>query len=141
MRPARADDATALADLTTQLGYPADARTLSRRLAPLLGRPDGAVLVAVDDGDRPIGWIHVAGLAILEADERAVIHGLVVDEAHRSGSVGTELLAAAEAWARERGIGIMLVRSRSTRERAHRFYLDRGFAEVKRSHVFEKRLV
>jgi GNAT superfamily N-acetyltransferase len=114
---------------------------LARRLAPLLGSPDDAVLVAVDAKERPIGWIHVGRTRILEADEHAVIHGLVVDEASRSGGLGAELLAAAEGWARERGIGTMLVRSRSTRERAHRFYRERGYREVKRSHVFEKRLV
>ena len=32
IRPARSDDAAALAELSTQLGYPADQDTLSRRL-------------------------------------------------------------------------------------------------------------
>lgn len=141
IRPARADDAEALAELTTQLGYPTDAATLSHRLRAVLDRGDDAVLVAVDDANRPVGWVHVGRLAVLETDERAVIHGLVVDEERRSAGIGVELLTAAEDWAREDHIGTMLVRSRSTRGRAHRFYLERGYAEVKRSHVFEKPLL
>jgi len=43
--------------------------------------------------------------------------------------------------ARDRGATTILVRSRSTRERAHRFYDRIGYVEVRRSHVFEKPLV
>ena len=98
------------------------------------------MLVALDAANRPIAWIHVGAAHILERNAYAVIHGLVVSDAHRSGAIGSDLLAAAEDWARQRGIPVMLVRSRSTRERAHGLYLERGYAEVKRSHVFEKRL-
>lgn len=140
IRPARADDAAKLAGLTTQLGYPTESKTQAHRLAAVLARTDDAVMVAADRADGAIGWVHVGRVRMLEREEHAVLHGLVVDEAHRGTGVGAELLAAAEAWAIEQGIRTMLVRSRTTRERAHRFYLQRGYAEVKRSHVFEKRL-
>ena len=141
IRPARADDAAALADLTTQLGYPVGAATLERRLASVLASAaDDAVLVAVDERDRPIGWLHVGRSVLLEADEHAVLNGLVVDDAHRSGGIGARLLEAAEAWARERGLRTMLVRSRTAREWAHRFYEREGYRLVKTSNVFEKRL-
>jgi GNAT superfamily N-acetyltransferase len=83
----------------------------------------------------------VARLALLEASELACINGLVVDEAHRSDGIGAELVAAAEAWAWEHGATAIMVRSRSARVRAHRFYERLGYVEVKRSHVFEKPLV
>ena len=140
-RPARPEDAAALAELTTELGYPIDERGLLRRLEAVLGRADDLVLVAVDPADRAIAWIHVGATHILERDPHAVIHGLVVGAAHRSAGIGADLLAAGEVWARQRGITTMLVRSRSTREGAHRFYVGRGYAEIKRSHVFEKPLV
>ena len=54
IRLARADDAEALAGLTTQLGYPTEPDAQARRLRPLLDRRDDAVLVAVDAGDRSI---------------------------------------------------------------------------------------
>lgn len=137
----RAADAARVAELTTQLGYPVDAQETERRFAALSERAGDAVLVATDEADRAIAWVHVALVGSLEASNVAQIGGLVVDDAHRAAGIGAELMAAAEAWARERGARTMLVRSRSTRERAHRFYERIGYVEVKRSHVFEKPIV
>jgi GNAT superfamily N-acetyltransferase len=141
IRPMTAADAPLVAELTTQLGYPSTAPETAERLALLAASPDlHAVLVAEADG-RAIGWVHVELDASLVSGTKANIGGLVVDEAHRSGRIGAELLAAAEAWARERGVTRMIVRSRVTRERAHRFYEREGYELVKTSHVFEKPLV
>lgn len=137
----RADDAPAVAALTTQLGYPVEAAEMLRRAQPIMDRDDHVLLVATDEADRPIAWLHVLRHATLEEPERAVIAGLVVDEDARSNGIGTTLLSAGEAWAHSRGLDTMLVRSRSTRTRAHRFYERMGFMETKRSHVFEKSLV
>jgi len=141
IRPATEADVGPMAELTTQLGYPVDPQTLRVRLADVRARSTDAVLVAVDAHDSPIAWIHVAMVATLEANDLAAINGLVVEEGHRSSGVGAALVDAAERWARDRGATTILVRSRSTRERAHRFYERIGYVEVKRSHVFEKPLV
>jgi GNAT superfamily N-acetyltransferase len=138
IRPMTAADARLVAELTTQLGYPASPEETTQRLSALEGRH--AALVAEEDG-RAIGWVHVALVTSLVSGLKADIGGLVVDERHRSGGVGAELLAAAEAWAVEHGAEVMVVRSRVARERAHRFYEREGYDLVKTSHVFEKRLV
>ena len=141
IRPMRPDDADAMADLTTQLGYSADAASISTSMARILARPgDDALLVAVDDEDEPIGWIHVARSPALETSPSATIHGMVVDETRRSAGIGAELLVAAEVWARAHGARSMTVRSRTERERAHRFYERHGYAETKRSVVFSRDL-
>ena len=141
IRPMRPDDAAAVAELTTQLGYPVDPETQASRMATVQGSPrDNALLVAADEADRPIGWIHVSRVASLEASDLASVNGLVVGDGHRSVGVGAALLAAAEAWARRAGCATILVRSRIQRERAHRFYERAGYARLKTSHVFEKRL-
>jgi len=141
IRPMTAADAPLVADLTTQLGYPTSVGETTERLAALHERPtEHAALVADEDG-RALGWIHVALVTSLESGLKANLGGLVVDEGHRSSGLGAELLAAAEAWAREHGAQVMLVRSRVARERAHRFYERQGYDVVKTSHVFEKRLV
>jgi GNAT superfamily N-acetyltransferase len=137
----RAADAAAVAELTSQLGYPVEAAELASRASAIRERTDGEILVATDDVDRPIGWIHVAPHATLEASRQAVILGLVVEESRRSAGIGAALTEAAEGWARDRGATSIIVRSRSTRERAHRFYERIGYVEVKRSHVFAKPLV
>ena len=141
IRPATEADLGPMAELTTQLGYPVDFATLGERLADVRTRTADEVLVAVDGNDRPIAWVHVALVATLEATDLAAINGLVVDEGNRSSGLGASLVEAAERWARKRGATAMVVRSRSTRERAHRFYERIGYVEVKRSHVFEKPLV
>ena len=141
IRKAAERDAAELADLTTQLGYPVETVAMRARLERVAGRPDDVVLVAVDPDDRPIGWIHVAMLALLEHSDYASINGLVVDEHRRGAGIGRALVAAGEAWARQHGATEIMVRSRSTRERTHRFYEQLGFTEIKRSHVFSKPLV
>jgi GNAT superfamily N-acetyltransferase len=141
IRPMVEADADRVADLTTQLGYPVDAETLTTRLAEVRTRVADEVLVAVNADDVAIGWIHVARLALLEVGDLACINGLVVDEHHRSCGIGSELVEAAEAWARDHGARAIMVRSRSARVRAHAFYEHRGYVETKRSHVFEKPLV
>jgi GNAT superfamily N-acetyltransferase len=140
IRPAGPDDASVLAELTTQLGYPSTPADLTERLEPLLGDGDHLVLVAADADDGPVGWIHVAIDQSLASGTHAVIAGLVIDERHRSAGIGLALLEAGEAWARDRGIGTMVVRSRIVRERAHRFYEREGYTLDKTSYVFSKSL-
>lgn len=141
IRPMRADDTARVAELTDQLGYPSTPDDIGGRFAYLRRRPEDEVLVAVGEDDQPIGWIHVSRFASLEASDVALIGGLVVDDAHRAGGIGEALLDAAEGWARGHGASTMVVRSRITRERAHRFYERHGYRTVKTSHVFEKPLV
>jgi len=141
IRPMARSDAPRVAVLTTQLGYPVEADDLLARLDDVRDRTDDGLFVATNADDGVIGWIHVARIALLEAPGMALINGLVVDEGSRSAGIGADLVATAEGWAREHGATTIMVRSRSTRERAHRFYERIGYAEVKRSHVFERPLV
>jgi GNAT superfamily N-acetyltransferase len=141
IRPMTAADAPLVAELTTQLGYPASPEETRERIAALTARPEEHVALVADDNGRAVGWVHVRLLTSLESGRKADIGGLVVDDDHRSAGVGAELLAAAEAWALGRGVTMMVVRSRVARERAHRFYEREGYALVKTSHVFEKPLV
>jgi GNAT superfamily N-acetyltransferase len=136
-----AADAPHVADLTTQLGYPTTAAESAERLAALEARTDEHAAFVADQDGRAIGWVHVKLAVSLASSRTADIGGLVIDEAHRSSGIGAALLAAAEAWARDRGAETMVVRTRITRERAHRFYEREGYALAKTSHVFEKRLV
>ena len=59
----------------------------------------------------------------------------------RSMGVGKRLCAEVEAWSQEKGIAVVRVTSRSSREDAHRFYLRDGYERIKTSAVFEKVLV
>lgn len=140
IRNARNYDAPALAELCGQLGYPATRQQIVARLAAIETDAAGRVLVAEDAEGRVVGWLHVAQQARLIDDEVAEILGLVVAESMRGSGVGAGLLRAAEAWARERGIAQLRVRSRVERERAHGFYERAGYRRSKSQHVFAKLL-
>ena len=138
-RPALDSDGPALADLSTQLGYPMTPGEARERLASISGHPDHALLVAEEDG-RVSGWIQVSLTRVFETPTQAEIAGLIVDEAARGRSIGAALLGEAEAWARARGCEALRVRTNVVRERAHRFYRRAGFEPIKTQHVFEKRI-
>jgi GNAT superfamily N-acetyltransferase len=139
IREANPGDAEALARLSAQLGYPADAGTIAQRLRVIAAHGAGVVLVA--SGEEAVtGFAQVVPQRFLIAAPFVELAALVVDEKARGSGVGAALLQAAEQWARERGFATMRVRSNVIRERAHRFYLREGYAEKKRQAVFIKLL-
>jgi GNAT superfamily N-acetyltransferase len=140
VRPAEAGDAARMAELAGQLGYRVTLDELAARLPAVAASDSDTLLVAVDERDVPVGWIHVEVKRTLLAPLSAQVMGLVVDEAARSRGIGARLLEGGEAWARERGCSLILVGTRVTRERAHRFYRRQGYGLLKTSHFFEKRL-
>ena len=139
IRPMVATDADCVADLLTQLGYPATTGQIARRFERIERERTQALLVA-DEGGRAVAWIHVGSHPYLECDASAEILGLVVADGYRSRGIGKALVDAAESWASSQGCGLLRVRSRSTRERAHAFYEREGFQRIKTQHCFEKRL-
>src|SRR5262245_59308733 len=140
VRPATSADAGAVARLSGQLGYPCTAADIERRLAQAAGDSDGAVLVAESRRDGVIGWVHVRALYLLTRDACAEIGGLVVEERRRGQGIGGRLMAAAEAWARGRGLSVLRLRSNIVRDEAHAFYRRQGFASAKTSLLFTKAL-
>jgi len=139
IRPPIPADATALAALAGELGYPTSAEALLGRLAAV-HPTDAAVIVSTDADDVPTGWCQVELHRSLVAPMSAMILGLVVGEGHRSAGIGAALLAAAEAWARARGCQRLVVATRITRERAHRFYAREGYEVSKTSYFMTKAL-
>ncbi|MDQ2853268.1 MAG: GNAT family N-acetyltransferase [Chloroflexota bacterium] len=139
LRPPIPADAPVLAELAGELGYPTSTEALLGRLAAL-HPTDAAVVVATDANDLPTGWCHVEMRRTLVEPKSALIVALVIGEGHRSSGIGAELLAAAEAWARARGCERMVVATRVTRERAHRFYAREGYELAKTSYFMSKEL-
>jgi GNAT superfamily N-acetyltransferase len=138
VREATPSDAAAIAGLVVELGYPAEPGDVARRLADL---PAGHhVFVAVDPAGTPVGWVHVNRSVSIQSGPRAEIGGLVVAAAWRGRKVGSALMDRAEAWARERGLASVVLRSAAHRPRAHEFYDRRGYDRVKTSVVFRRDL-
>ncbi|OYV34702.1 MAG: hypothetical protein B7Z83_08160 [Thiomonas sp. 20-64-5] len=135
IRTASLEDAAALAGLSTQLGYPADAATMRQRLALVLPSPEHAVFVTELDG-QVVAWMHVLRVLHLETGLGAEIVGLVVDEARRGAGIGAALVQRAADWARAQHLTTLTVRSRAERLRTHQFYQRLGFVQQKVQHVF-----
>ena len=140
IRSATVDDSLALADLSTQLGYPTSPIQSANRIGVILDSKEHAILVACLTEGTVVGWVHVFLAFRVEADQFAEIGGFVVAEEFRRRGIGRSLLAAAEEWVIQNGITKLRVRSRSSREDTHTFYERLGFSKSKKQHVFDKSL-
>jgi GNAT superfamily N-acetyltransferase len=141
VREPRATDIFDIARLCTQLGYPTDGPTAARRmLAILAAAPDHALLVAANEFDTVVGFVHVGIRPLLIADRTAEICGLVVDESVRGKGHGKRLMMAAEQWAREAHCAEIALRSNVVRTEAHEFYKALGYAAYKTSLALRKKL-
>lgn len=138
LRPASPADAAALAALATQLGYPADARTLAARLDTLLAAPEQHFVCVVEAEGRVCGWIHGYLRPLLESDSCVEVGGLVVAADCRGQGLGARLLSACEAWAAARGVTEVSVRCAEHRHAAHRFYRREGYNHIKTQLTFRK---
>ena len=140
IRAAEAPDHARMAELAGQLSYPSTPEEIARRLQGIRSSAEAAVFVAELDSGEIAGWIAVFVYRTVEADARAEVSGLVVDERFRSQRVGERLLSHAEEWARENGCQAIGLRSNVIRERAHAFYERHDYAHVKTQKAFRKQL-
>jgi GNAT superfamily N-acetyltransferase len=122
------------------LGYPVSGEAMESRLERLLSRPGQIVLLAERPDGLVVGWLHASEQELLESGTRCEIQGLVVDESYRRRGAGRQLVAAAEAWARERGLEQMAVRSNVARLESHTFYEKLEYRRVKTQHAYRKQL-
>lgn len=138
IRRVKKSDAEQVAVLSGQLGYPATAGQILRRLNGLKPASEHAVFVADPPGTGIVGWLHVSVAHVIESDTRAEVNGLIVADGQRSLGAGALLLDAAEKWARQRRCTAMNVRSNVIRERAHKFYERLGYEHYKTQKAFRK---
>ncbi len=140
IRSATLDDAAEVARLSAQLGYPADVAVFADRLDRILPLRTHAVLVCEGENGRLAGFIGLERRLTVEAGDKAEVVGLVVDADARRSGAGRRLIAAAEDWARARGLLELFLRSNVVRPEAHAFYPALGFERSKTQHVYRKAL-
>jgi GNAT superfamily N-acetyltransferase len=125
-------DAPALACLLGQLGYPADAGAVARRMARL---GDDRLIVAEADGG-VVGFAQLHVSQAIESDgDAAKLAALVVDDDMRGRGIGRQLVAAVEAEARARGCVLLYVTTAERRADAHAFYERVGLAYTGRRYA------
>ena len=122
IRAAAADDANAIAALLLELGHAVPRVEIPTRLLAVM-KDHGAVLVAVDDEDRPLGVISLSRHVALHAPGPiGYITALVTGSTARRRGIGQRLVEAAKAWAAEQGCVRLSVTSAERRADAHAFY-------------------
>jgi GNAT superfamily N-acetyltransferase len=132
-------DARAVAELTTQLGYEVNQDDVGVRLERVLSRDNERLFVAGAEG-RVVGWVHAVVADFVDVEAFVLIAGLVVDRTRRRQGIGRALLNRAEAWAREQGCSMVRLSSSATRTKAHRFYEELGYVNLKTQYSFAKPL-
>jgi GNAT superfamily N-acetyltransferase len=140
IRPMDFPDVADVTALCAQLGYPSTLGQVMQRFHRISRDAECGLFVASRPDERILGWVYVRGVLLMEADPRAEIWSLVVDEEARGQGIGRALMQRAEAWAAERGYHAISLRSNTIRHEAHRFYERLGYRTSKTSHIFEKSL-
>ncbi|HEV8574590.1 MAG TPA: GNAT family N-acetyltransferase [Dehalococcoidia bacterium] len=134
LRPATLQDEEAALYLREQLfeppgGVPPDytRERLSAAFRWAVEQPNADIILAFD-GDKAVGLTSVyADIQSLGFGPKCWLQDMVVDKERRSEGIGGLLMAAAETWARARGLTHIELSSNNGRVDAHRFYERRGF--------------
>ena len=135
IRPARIEDAEGIAALMTELGYDSSTTQMRGRLEQILPDDSYATFVATSD-DGICGMLGVrTGFHYARDGRYARIIALIVTAAHRQAGVGRSLVAAAEGWAKAKGVERLLVNTALHRDDAHRFYERLSYEHTGRRYI------
>lgn len=126
LRGASAGDASRIAELLTDEGYPVGPTDVAARIARFEG-PDAAVIVAEQAGE-VIGFIAIHAVPRFEHDDRFVrVLAVVVDAGARERGVGHRLMAEAESFGREHQAAFVEITAGHHRPEARQLYEALGF--------------
>lgn len=105
----------------------------------MLEMPAHALFVVPAVG-RLSGFVAAEHRVLLQFGERVELISLFIDHDARRQGAGAALVACVEAWARQRGIADMVVRSSLSRDGAHTFYQRIGYVHHNTQHVYTRSL-
>jgi ribosomal protein S18 acetylase RimI-like enzyme len=121
---------TLLCDFYAEDGLTYDATTDAALLALLADPSLGRVVLVIDEGDTPVGYLVVAfGYSLEFRGKDAFVDELYVAPTHRDRGLGREALREAESLCREAGIRALHLEVRPDNARARRLYGSSGYAD------------
>ena len=124
LRPFRPDDLATLYEIDQACFVPGVSYS-KEELAAFIGRRHAETWVAEEAGE-------VTGFLIAQREPRRVLHIVTIDvvKAWRRRGVGSELMEAAEQWARDRGLRLIGLETAHDNLAAQSFYQARGYRKV-----------
>ena len=129
VRAAELGDASDVARLLAELGYPCNRDEAAERIAVVRHDPRQHLLLAELDGEA-CGLVALYTLfSVTRGTELARITALVVPAEHRGQGVGKRLLREVEQIARRHGTPRIEITSNHSRVEAHAFYRRCGYAD------------
>jgi ribosomal protein S18 acetylase RimI-like enzyme len=133
IRPVETKDIPSLKGLFKQLGYKTDTASLEQRI----GEHHDTLCTLVAESDKEVCGVIVINfiMPIHENNLWALISALVIDESSRGEGVGQQLLIASERIAAMRNCSQIELSSSEKRIRAHKFYENNGYKEVRKRFV------
>lgn len=139
IRPMAIGDLPSVRRLLRQLGYDVGASEVAMRYRAVT-REEAHLALIAERGGQVAAFLHVFARPALEKAPEAVVQALIVDQLYRGEGIGTTLMAAAEAWALERGFASVTLSSNASRIEAHAFYRALGYKRKATSLLLRKEL-
>jgi len=133
IRAAESKDVPSLKKLFLQLGYQTDTESLEQRI----GMAQSTLCTLVAESDKEVCGVVVINFItpVHENSLWALISALVIDESSRGAGVGQQLLIASERIALDKKCSQIELSSSERRTRAHKFYENNGYQEVRKRFV------
>ena len=129
IRAAESKDIPSLKTLFLQLGYQTETAILEQRITA----PQSMMSALVAETENAVCGVIVINFILPVHENRlwALISALVIEESSRGSGIGQQLLHAAERLARAQ----IELSSSEKRIRAHQFYENNGYKEVRKRFV------
>ena len=133
IRDAESKDIPALKTLFLQLGYQTETAILAQRITA----PQSMMSALVAETENAVCGVIVINFILPVHENRlwALISALVIEESSRGSGIGQQLLQAAERLARDKQCAQIELSSSEKRIRAHQFYENNGYKEVRKRFV------
>ena len=133
IRAAELQDIPSLKRLFLQLGYNTDGASLEHRIR----EQHDTLCTLVAESKKEVCGVIVINfiMPVHENNLWALISALVIDESSRGTGIGQQLLIAAERIAAMRNCSQIELSSSEKRVKAHKFYVNNGYKEVRKRFV------
>ena len=139
LRRCMVSDAKRIYELCKQeLGYDFTEEQVEANVRRLIGSKENLLLVAVDQADSVIGFIHANNHDPIYAPPMKDIIAIAVEPAYRKAGLGTKLIRAVEDWAVSTGAKGVRVNAGIEQKNAVKFYKSLGYDYIKTVYNFRK---